>query len=438
MRDERQPFRFADFSLLPPIATSLFMAIYGVMVQVDHAVLPVLLGLHAFCMAWAAAMASGRVASRVGFWVQRQAPDAALSRERRQWRRTLLWALGCGLLGPLVLASRLGDGQQWSSALWVLAETLLGAALGAWAGFAWFGLAPRLALWVWPAFPVTGFLLVAAWPHLLEMPALSAMLASLALVGAGYAGRLALQGVRQTVPLWCGMRQKPGVLPDPAVRTSPKRRWDALAFDSGLEGLERSLTRMVLNSGLTYSLVLPTGLVMGAANVTGWWFAALFVWQVLDFGLCGWTLLVRDEHWRLRLAPHGPTQGRRVNDMLLGSAVFWLCAAMLNVLFTALTFRVWEQPAAFAVLVSDTLLAVACAAWLRSVANRRSAVGAGALGYGLLHAGLAWGMAALGQPLERGATLALWQTAIALLVFEAARRRWMRRSLHGRSFRPYA
>jgi hypothetical protein len=134
MRDERQPFRFADFSLLPPIATSLFMAIYGVMVQVDHAVLPVLLGLHAFFMAWAAATASGRVASRVGFWVQRQAPDVALTRERRQWRRTLLWALGCGLLGPLVLASRLGDGQQWSSALWVLAETLLGAALGAWAG----------------------------------------------------------------------------------------------------------------------------------------------------------------------------------------------------------------------------------------------------------------------------------------------------------------
>lgn len=438
MRDDRQPFRLADLSLAAPLLPSLFMAVYGVMSQPNQAVLPVLLSVHAVCMAWAAATASGRAASRVGFWVQRQAPVAALVRERRQWWHMLLWAVGCGLLGPVVLAGRLGSAQQWSPALWVASVTLLGGALGALAGFAWFGMAARRALWAWPALLVSGLLLPVVWPRLLEASWLSGLLAALVLCASVGAGRMALRAAQQTVPLWAGMRQKPGVLPDPAVRTNPKRRLDALAFDSGPEGHERSGLQGTVNRGLTFALVMPGMLFFSEPELNGWWLLGLFVCQLLLFAFCGFGLVAVDEHRRLRLAPQGLTQSSRVAVLLVGSAYLWLLNAGVLTLMTAMILNVWDRLELLVPLATDVLLAVACAAWLRGVANRRSAVAAGALGYALAHVAFAGAWAALGQPLERGPTFAVWQTALALLVFAAAWRRWMRRSVYGRSFRPFA
>ena len=80
MRDDRQPFRLADLSLAAPLLPSLFMAVYGVMSQPSQRVLPVLFGIHAVCMAWAAATASRRAASRVDFGAAAGAVGGARAR----------------------------------------------------------------------------------------------------------------------------------------------------------------------------------------------------------------------------------------------------------------------------------------------------------------------------------------------------------------------
>jgi hypothetical protein len=265
----------------------------------------------------------------------------------------------------------------------VLSETLRGAGLGALAGFAWFGMASRRALWAWPALLVGGLLLPLVWPRLLEAPWLSGLLAGLVLCAAAGASRLALRAARQTVPVWVGMRQKPGVLPDPAVRTSPKRRLGVLAFDVGPEGPERSVPQLVVYQGMAFALVVPGALVLSERELSGWLLLGQLVWQLLMFGFCGFGLVALDEHPRLRLAPQGLNQSQRVVAMLVGSAYVWLFNAALLVLMTALTLNAWDH---FEMLIP----------------------------------------------------LAACQTVPALMVFTAAWRRWMQRSLYGRSFRPFA
>ena len=159
---------------------------------------------------------------------------------------------------------------------------------------------------------------------------------------------------------------------------------------------------------------------------------------MLLFAFCGFGLVAVDEHRRLRLAPQGLTQSSRVAVLLVGSAYLWLLNAGVLTLMTAMMLNVWDRLELLVPLATDVPPAVA---WPRGCAASSTAVlpwRRCTCGHALAH-GLRRGLAALGQLLERGPTLAVgvkrrWRSQSSRLRVA----RWMQRSLYGRSFRPFA
>jgi hypothetical protein len=431
MRDDRHLLRWLDLSWFAPMPLSLGLAIWAAMARPTPETLAVLLLVQMALVASACSVPASLAAGRSRVWWRRVAPSTFTQAVHRSWREHTLALLAIGLLGPAVAAARAGGMGDWALAAWALALPLLGAAVGALAGWAWSGALRPAGLALGPA--VAGIALAmslapAVW---LDLAAAAAVALGLALGLLAWAWRTA----RHMQPRWAGVRPSllRGRQPAPGLR---RWQWDTLAFDdrasNEAHGTSALWSRFLPFLILGFSGAAPLKAVMAddISGITAVHFV-IYAGFLLTFAASG--LVLRVAHWRLRLAPGSLRPNGQILRMLADTSVaIWSATAGV------IGFHAWQQglaPSALALPLAraalDALLVVGLAAWLRGLDNRSWVAMAWSLGLLALGGALLWWMQAQGVAVARGATFMAAQALLAAVLMALALRAWRGRVPQG-------
>lgn len=430
MRDDRLLLRWLDLSWFAPMPLSMGLAIWAIMMRPDPAVLAVMLVLQMALMASACSVAAGLAARRSQVWWRRVAPSGFTRAVHQAWREQTLALLLLGLIGPAAAAVRAGDMGAWALVGWALALPLLGAMVGTLAAWAWSGSLRPSGLALWPALAGLG-LLMALTPHVwldATGAALAALSAGLLMFAAAW------QLSRRLEPRWAGMRPRLSRLrAQPA--TMRRWHWDTLAFDD--VRLEAARSAPWWTQHLPWMLLGLSGAAplkaLVADEIAGRTAVDFAVYLCMLFTYSGTGLLVRVGHWRLRLAPGGPSPRRQGVWMLLGSTL-----AMTALLASIIGWHAWRQglgwmdlPTPLARAVCDTAVAVGLAAWLRGHANRSLPTMLTMLGLIGAGSGTLWLLHTHGLAIPRGPAALAAEAAGAAVLMLLALRAWESRVLRG-------
>lgn len=217
-----------------------------------------------------------------------------------------------------------------------------------------------------------------------------------------------------------------------------RRSWVPLAYADGQSDAPSGAWRWLSNYGLFVFLVLtagPTARGLTAQSISGWGslsFAFYFFW-VSAMAADG--LMLREDHWRLRLAPSGPSQRVRIAWMLAGST-----AALAGLLLTLAGLRAWLDGLApadaalpAALVAADATLCIAFAACVRGVSNRRAVMTLALFGQALVLGAALGALHIGGYVLYRGPAFLAVEAGLALALAGLAARLWRHRVLRGRS-----
>ena len=430
MRDDRHLLRWLELSWFAPMPLSMGLAIWAIMTRPDPAVLAVMLVLQMALMASACSVAAGLAARRSQVWWRRVAPSGFTRAVHRTWREQTLTLLLLGLIGPTAAAVRAGDMGAWALVGWALALPLLGAMLGTLAAWAWTGSLRPTGLALWPALAGVALWMALTPDTWLDAPghAVASLSAGLLLLAAAWQLSHHLQ------PRWTGMR--PWLSRWRRPPTSLRRwRWDTLAFDDVRLEAARSapwwtqhLPFVLL--GLSGAAPLKALVADEIAGRTAFDFA---VYICMLFTYSGTGLIVRVGHWRLRLAPGGPSPRRQVGWMLLASTL-----AMAALLASISGWRAWHQGLSWMDLslplaraVCDAALSVGLAAWLRGHANRGLPTMLALLGLIVSVSGALWLLHTHGLSIPRGPAALAAEAACAAALMLLALHAWESRVLRG-------
>ncbi|RTL44455.1 MAG: hypothetical protein EKK53_07535 [Burkholderiales bacterium] len=440
MRDDRTLLRWLDLSWFAPMPLSMGLATWAVMTRPDPAVLAVMLVVQMTLMASACSVPAGIAARRSQVWWRRLAPSAFTQAVHRTWREQMLTLLVLGLVGPAAAAVRALDMGALALAGWALALPLLGAVLGTLAAWAWSGSLRPVGVFLWPALIAVALLMAQAPATWLG--------ATGPAVGALAAGALLLAGAwlqsHRLRPRWTGMR--PWFARWQRSPSAMRRwRWDTLAFDDQTltaagrpaAWATQHLPFILLGlSGAAPLKALMAHEISGGSAVDFMFHLSLLI----TYAMTG--MLVRVGHWRLRLAPGGPSQRRQVAWMLAASML-----GLMAILASIVGFHAWRQDLSAAALAlplmraaCDAALVVAFVAWLRGLSNRGVVVLMAWLGI-VGAAGMAlWALHAQGLVVSRGvgtlAGEAVAAAVLGLLAARAWRHRMMRGTHHGDGPKP--
>lgn len=430
MRDDRHLLRWLDLSWFAPMPLSMGLAIWAIMTRPDPAVLAVLLVLQMALMASACSVAAGLAARRSQVWWRRVAPSGFARAVHRAWREQTLTLLLLGLIGPAAAAVRAGDMGAWALVGWALALPLLGAMLGTLAAWAWSGSLRPTGLALWPALAGVALWMALTPDTWLDAPgpAVASLSAGLLLFAAAW------QLSHQLQPRWTGMR--PWLARWRRPPTSLRRwRWDTLAFDDPRPETGRPapwwtqhLPFVLLGlSGAAPLKALVADEIAGRTAIDfAWYVCMLFTYSATG-------LIVRVGHWRLRLAPGGPSPRRQVIWMLLASTL-----AMTALLASIIGWHAWRQGLGGIELVMpltravcDASWTVALAAWWRGHANRSLPTMLSMLGLIVSVSGALWLLHTHGLSIPRGPAALAAEAACAAALMLLALRAWESRVLRG-------
>jgi hypothetical protein len=431
MRDDRKLLRWLDLSWFAPLPLSLALAIWAIMMRPDTGILAVLLVVQMALMAGACSVPAGVAARRSQVWWRRLAPSGFTQAVHRAWREQTVALLVLGLIGPAAAAVRAWGMEAWALVLWALALPLLGAALGTFAAWAWSGSLRPAGLVVWPSLAVLSLMMGLA-PHAwLDATGVAAMTLGAGVLMSAWAWRASWR----LLPRWSGVRP---VLsrwrrPPEAMR---RWRWDTLAFDdqsfdaAGHPGGWVIRTLPLIAVSLTGPMAANALLADQLAGRSALDFTA-YVSLLTSYAMGG--LLVRVGHWRLRLAPGGPSQRRQLLWML-GASTLGLTAGLA----TLVGYHAWLRGLGGAALAlpllraaCDAALAVALATWLRGLNNQGVVTLLAWVGITSSVGAIFWVLHIQGLMLSRGLDALLVEAAATALLTALAWQRWRHRVLRG-------
>ncbi|PTT75949.1 hypothetical protein DBR42_27850 [Pelomonas sp. HMWF004] len=421
MRDTTNLMRWLDLSWFAPIPLSIGLSVWSVITRPNPETAGTLLLMQMALMAVAAAVPAGIAASRSHVWRRRLAPLAFTHAVHRVWRQQTLALLALGLIGPATVAVRAIGLDAISLACWALALPVLGTAVGMLAAWAWAGSLTPAALMLWPGIAGAAVLLWldrAAWVTATG-PAMAGLIAALLLMGWVWrTPRRLTQRWSGVAPLLARWR--------PRKSAGMKRwRWAPLAFANGHSSPPAGAWSW-LGSYLPFIFFASPVKAVQAAELTGW--ASLYFVLYIGFmvGIAGGSLVIREDHWRLRLAPTALRQSTRIALMVMASAAPFalpiLAILGLDGWRTGLAPSRMATQAAFAVI--DVLLCIAFVACVRGFSNRRLVMTLAWLALMLPMGGTLALLAWKGYVVQRGAAFLGAEVVLTLTLLTLAARQW--------------
>ncbi len=433
--------------MLPSVVSLLaLMFVWGLDEQdASRTPLWLLLGAQAWALAAVSSALASHMAQRVAVWQRRLAPSRAERRMRVTLWRWLARTAALGLGGPVVLAGLLAARQgglvEVPGALLASAVILLGAQLvGALAGLACMGRAPRAVLLAWPALALATAVVPDVWLWLAArpVPALSALAVIMACAwhALGRAGSMRLRATPW--PDLSAWLRRPRVPRWQRVPMDNEMVFMLAAEDDGKPARQRR----------RFATIFPLMVVLPQVVIQHkhWWYHGwgqvlsegygplLFAAWIGVLALLAQTMLVGPSlHWRRRLAPGGldaKAWARRMLMMSAGLMSAWL--GLIVVLIWAVSPAAL-RPAQVATLVpvlADGLLVIAGVAWWRGRRNSLWFGVLGALWLGLLALIAVRSLHHVGVAVERGWAMLVGELLVAALLARSALRHWARQDLN--------
>lgn len=421
MRDHTNPMRWLDLSWFAPIPLSTALAVWSIITRPNPQTAGTLLLMQMGLMAVAAAVPAGIAASRSHVWRRRLAPQAFTEAVHRVWRQQTLALLALGLIGPATVAVRAIGMDATSLACWALALPVLGTAAGMLGAWAWAGSLAPAALALGPGMAGAAALLWldgAAWVTATG-PAAASLAAALLLLGWVWRTSRRLQqrwtGVAPLLARW-----------RPHKPVGMKRwRWAPMAFADG-QGRRHEGAWSWLGSFLPFMFFASPVKALQAAELTGLASLRFVLYIGFMVGIAGGRLVIREDHWRLRLAPTALRQSTRIALMVMASAAPFalpiLAILGLDGWRTGLAPSRMATLAAFAVM--DVLLCVAFVACVRGFNNRRLVMTLAWLVVMLPLGGTLALLAWKGYVVQRGAAFLGAEVVLTLILLMLAASQW--------------